>query len=135
MKYFLCALNTVYLGLPSENTERIVSMSRMQSSVCATEGNDVYISLPLLFKCADLAAPHGIVLKGKNEERKTTLLTPPLDIDIEIPTEDIYSIPKAFSIILRYCRGACFINKAGEERLIFILDIDKIIEDCLCVAR
>ena len=135
MKYFLCALNTIYLGIPSECTERVISVAGGEPSVCTIEGNNVYISLPLLLKCADQAAPHGIVLKSKNEERTITLLAPPLDIDIEIPEEDIYSIPKAFSEILRYCKGACFIEKAGGERLIFILDIDKITGDCLCVPN
>ena len=126
MKYFLCALNTVYLGIPSEYTERIISVSRMQSSVCETDAQDIFISLPLLFRCADLPTPHGIVLKTVSEERKTILLVPPLDIDLEIPAEDIFSVPRAFSELLRYCNGSCFINIGRQERLVFTLDIKKI---------
>ena len=129
MKYFLCTFDTIYLGIPSECTERVISVSRIPSSVYETEKQDVYISLPLLFRRADLSAPHGIVLKPGNEERKTILLVPPLDIDLEIPEEDIYSVPKAFSGILRYCNGACFIDKDKGERLVFTIDTKKIIGD------
>ena len=146
MKYFLCVFDTVYLGIPSEFVERVISVSAnglsgsgMQSSVCEIHGNDVYISLPLLFGRADLPSPHGLVLKSGessspvNGERKTILLTPPLDIDLEIPEEDVYSVPRAFSELLRYCNGSCFINidrkeVDRQERLVFTLDINKLLE-------
>ena len=134
MKYFLCALNAVYLGIPSECTERIISATGIQSSAFETGDQDTFISLPLLFGCADLAAPHGIVLKSVNKERKTILLAPSLDIDIEISEENIHSVPKAFSELLRYCNGSCFINVEQEERLIFTLDVEKIIKDYVCSA-
>ena len=132
MKYFLCAFDTIYLGISSECIERIMSVARTQSSVHETEEQTTFISLPLLFRCEDLPAPHGIVLKpgsSAGEERKTILLIPPLDIELEIPEEDIYSVPKTFSGILRYCKGACFINSGKEERLIFTLDTEKLTGD------
>ena len=75
-----------------------------------------------------MPAPHGIVLKPVNE-KKTVLLAPPLDIDLEIPDEDIYTLPKTFNEILRYCKGVCFINKDKNERMVITLDIEKIIKD------
>ena len=129
MKYFLCAFNTIYLGILSERTERVISVSRKQSCVYETEGNDAFISLPHLFERADLPAPHGIILKAKNEEKKTILLAPPLDIDLEIPEEDIFSVPKVLGGKLLYFRGACFIKKNQEECLILILDMEKLKED------
>ena len=129
MKYFLSVFDSVYLGIPSECTERVISVSRKQSSVYETEKQEAYISLPLLFKRSDVSSPHGIVLKAANEEIKTILLAPPLDIDTEISDEDIHDIPKAFSGILRYCKGACFIGKAHGERLILTLDVEKITKD------
>ena len=126
MRYFLCGFNTVYLGISSEHTERIVSISRKQSSVFETEKQDIYISLPLLLGRTDISAPHGIVLKTTNEERKIILLAPPLDIDLEIPEEDIFGIPKALGGKLPYFSGACFIRKDQGEHLIFILDTEKL---------
>ena len=135
MKYFLCALNAVYLGIPSECTERVISVTRDQSSVCEAEGQNTFISLPILFGRADLTAPHGIVLKSVNEERKTVLLVPPVDIDIEIPEENIHSVPKAFSELLRYCKGSCFVSVGQGERLILTLNMEKITEDYLCLTH
>ena len=134
MRYFLCALDSVYLGIPSECTGRIISVFRSQSSVCETEDQDVFISLPLLFGRANFSSPHGIVLKQTIEERKTVLLAPPIDIDIEIPDEEIFSVPGVFEKLLRYCNGACFINVEQEERLIFTLDMEKITKDYMCPA-
>ena len=129
MKYFLCMFGTVYLGIPSERTERVISVFRKQSSVCEIENQDVIISLPLLFGRADLSAPHGIVLKTDNEKRTPVLLAPPLDIDLEIPEENIFTVPKTFEKMLRYCNGACFINKDQKERLVLTLSIEKILGD------
>ena len=129
MKYFLCTFDQVYLGVLSECTERVISVSRKQTSIMESEKQEVFISLPLLFGRADLGAPHGIVLKSKNNERKTTLLAPPLDIDLEIPEEEIFTVPKAFGGRLCYFKGACFIKKEQEERLVFTLDIDKLLKD------
>ena len=135
MKYFLCAFDTIYLGLPSERTERIISVSKIQSSVYETDEQNTFISLPLLFRYSVLPAPHGIVLKSEEEEKKIILLVPPLDIDLEIPEKDIYSVPKAFSGILHFIKGVCFINRDQEDRLIFILDIEKLIKDYKCKTR
>ena len=136
MKYFLCAFDAAYLGIPSERTERVISISAngpfgsgKQSSVCETDDKDIFISLPLLFGRADLSTPHGIVLKPGNGKRKVTLLAPPLDIDLEIPEEHIYTVPKVFGEMLHYCRGAGFIKKDQGDRLVFIVDTEKLAED------
>jgi hypothetical protein len=129
VKYFLSLFDKVYFAIPSECTERIISATRAQSSVCETEEQDVFISLPLLFRRADLPASHGLVLKQKDGKKKITLVVPPLDIDIEIPKEDIYGIPRVFSKKMPHCNGMCFVNRDKEERLIFTLDIEKLAEE------
>ena len=129
MKYFLCTFDTVYMGISAERTERIISVSRKQSVVCENETQETFISLPLLFGRADLPAPHGIVLKRADKEKQTTLLVPSLDIDLEIPEKEIYAIPRAFGGNLRYFGGACFINRGNRERLIFTLDLEKLLKD------
>jgi len=124
MKYFICALDTIGVAVSGECTERIISVSRIQSSVYEKEEQNIFISLSLLFKKENLSTPHGILLKPKNNDKKVTLLTPPIDIDLEIPEKDIYTVPIALTEKLRYFSGACFI----EGRLVLILNTEKLLE-------
>ena len=119
MKYFLCAIDNICLGIPQDNSAHIISSS-------AIEDNDLIISLPQLMNCPNILTPHGIVLKPVNSNRKTILLTPPIDIEIDIPDEDIHDTPRAIAKILPFCNGACFIKYTNGENLIFTLDIMKI---------
>jgi len=121
MKYFICALDTVHLGIPAERTERIIPVSRVQTAVYETENQEAFISLPLLFRQKEPAAPHGIVLKGAV---KTVLLTPRIDIELEIPEEDIHQLPQALVGLSRYFRGVCF----SGQKTILVLDPAKLVE-------
>ena len=144
VKYFICALGTpgeaerpqaagqffpsetVNLGIPEERIERIIPVTRLQTNVYETENQDAFISLPALFRQKD--APHGLVLKpgtaaGKRPG-KTILLTPKIDIDLEIPEEDIRRLPEAFTGLFGFFRGACF---TGPD-MILILDLNKLLE-------
>ena len=133
MKYFICALDRTNsgstgllgtsgcLGIPAERTERIIPVSRRQTAVYETENDEVYISLPALFGLKDTAAPHGLVLKQAGEaEKKTVLLAPKVDIDLEIPEESIHRLPDALAGVFRYFRGAFF----SGDSVIYILDTE-----------
>jgi chemotaxis signal transduction protein len=109
------------VGIPAEQTEKIISVSRTQTAVRETENGETFISLPALFRLND-SAPHGVVLK--NQTPKTVLLTPKIDIDLEIPEENMGSLPESFSGWSRYFRGACF----NEHNMILILDPEKLKE-------
>jgi len=151
VKYFICALgrpagaqsgsdrryvepkvrdslpDTVNLGIPAEQTERIIPLTRLQTGVMESENQEVFISIPVLFRQEDTSAPHGLVLKsgpaaGKRPG-KTILMTPRIDIDLEIPEESIRRLPEAFSGQFPFLRGACF---AGQN-MILILDPDKLV--------
>jgi hypothetical protein len=116
LKYFICALGKVSVGIPAEKTERIIPAARAQDAVCETENQHVFISLPALFRRKDAAAPHGVVLKPRTGETgaagpasgamKTALLTPRIDAELEIPEEGIFSLPEALSGPYRHFRGA-----------------------------
>ena len=123
MKYFICALGRINLGIPAEQTERIIPSERIQANVYETGNQETFISLPLLFKQKDTAVPHGVVLKGACTV-KTVLLTPRIDMDLEIPEENIHRLPDAFVGRFRYFRGACF----SGQNLILILDSQKLME-------
>jgi chemotaxis signal transduction protein len=56
---------------------------------------------------------------------KTILLTPKVDIDLEIPEENIRGLPASFSGWSKYFRGACF----NDQGVILILDPQKLKED------
>ena len=136
MKYFICAINEingkasdccnsmVCLGFPADRTERIVPASREQSAVCEKENRELFISVPALFRLKDRSTPHALVLKTA-AEAKTVLLTPKIDIDLEIPEESIHRLSGALEGSLKYCRGACF----SGENLVLILDTEKLMED------
>jgi len=134
MKYFICALDRMNIGVPAERTERIIPVARAQTALLETEGEagnqNVFISLPVLFKQKDPAAPHGVVLKNTEPQTsaanpgKTILLTPRIDIDLEIPEENIHGLPGAFAGLLGCFRGGCF----NDQNLILILNPEKIME-------
>jgi hypothetical protein len=91
----------------------------------------VFISLPALFRQKDTAAPHGLVLKPKAPNSadakeasavKTVLLTPKIDVEIDIPEDGIHTLPQALAGEFVYFRGAY----CGEANIILILDPDKL---------
>jgi hypothetical protein len=132
LKYFICALGEApgrtNLGIPAEQTERIVSVTRIQNSICETENQEIFISLPALLRQKDKTAPHGIVLKpAAGQTTKTTLLTPKIDAELEIPEEDIRGLPKAMDKAYRHFRGAY----CSDTNIILILDPVKLREDKL----
>jgi len=140
MKYFICALGSalgsalsrINLGIPSEQTERIVSVTRIQDAVCETENQEVFISLPALLKQKDRTTPHGVVLKPLVLQppniTKITLLTPKIDAELEIPEENIHSLPHAMDGgAYRHFRGAY----CDGTNIILILNPEKLREDKL----
>jgi hypothetical protein len=127
LKYFICALGKVNAGIPAQRTERIVSVTRTQDAVYETENQEVFISLPALLRQKDRAAPHGIILKPGESPAKTartTLLTPRIDAELEIPEDKIQNLPKAMGGAYKYFRGAYCIGK----NVILVLDPDKLLE-------
>jgi hypothetical protein len=132
MRYFICSLNTINVGIPAEQTERIIPVTRVQTSLYETETGDhkAFISLPALFQRKD-PAPHGVVLKNSAkgpeppaETVTTILLTPRIDRDLEIPEEGILRLPEALGGWLTYFRGGYFM----DQNFILILDPEKIRE-------
>ena len=125
MKYFICSLisenhsiGNCLLGIPSEHTERIILASRTQTIIYETENEDFYISIPVLLKLKDQSAHHGLILKSK-----TTLLLPRIDVELEIPEEEIKTLPKALEEIFCYFRGVYF-----SSNMILILEPEKLLE-------
>jgi hypothetical protein len=115
------------LGIPAEHTEKIISVERAQTAISETENGEVFISLPALFRLKE-NAPNGIVLKTPDSieaaSPKTVLLTPKIDIDLEIPEENIRGLPESFSGSFRYFRGACF----NDQGVILILNPERLKE-------
>ena len=126
MKYFICIMDgTSCIGIPAERTERIITASRAQAAVRETESQQAFISLPLLLRLKDSSAPHGLVLKAGSDaldDFKTVLLTPRIDIEMEIPEGEIHQLPEIFFSLLRYFRG---VHISGKT-LILILDPEKL---------
>ena len=129
MKYFICALDKMFIGIPAQQTERIISVTRKQDAPRETENNEVFISLPALLKQKETTAPHGIVLKHTESQPpdapRTTLLTPKIDAELEIPNEEIRGLPEVLGGSYRYFRGAY----CNGQKVILILNPEKLLED------
>ncbi|MDR0324233.1 MAG: hypothetical protein LBI12_07290 [Treponema sp.] len=124
MKYFICELEGVKLGIPSEQTEKIIPQARFQTSAFETEGDEtLFISLPVLFKLKNISAPHGLVLKS-DKPAKNILLTPKIDIELEIPEENIHGLPESFHVPFYFLKGVYFY----EQSMILVLDTEKLLE-------
>jgi chemotaxis signal transduction protein len=118
-------LNEIHLGIPAEQTERIISVTRKQAAVYETDNGEAFVSLPALLNI-DVPAPHGVVLKIPIINTvQTILLTPRIDIDLEIPEESIRQLPKAISGLFRYIRGVYF----DDNNAIFILNPEMLMEN------
>jgi hypothetical protein len=160
VKYFICALEgtpfterkevttagtlpgNVHLGIPAERTERIISMTRIQTAIYVIENQEAFISLPCLFRLKDVLAPHGIILKTDKSDIpinkssdisidkhiKTILLTPKIDIELEIPEESIHRMPESFAGLFRCFKGAYFTAAGTGQSVILLLDPEKIVE-------
>jgi len=130
-KYFICALARIFIGIPAQQTERIISVTRKQDAPRETENNEVFISLPALLKQKETAAPHGIVLKRiasqPPDAPRTTLLTPKIDAELEIPTEEIRGLPKVLGGSYKNFRGAY----CDGQKVILILNPEKLLEGAL----
>jgi len=109
------------IGIPAKMTERIITVTRKQETICETENQEKFISLPALMRQKETAAPHGIVLK---QCAKTTLLTPKIDAETEIPEENIHSLPKVMNGMYRYFKGAY----CTDKNVILILAPEKLLE-------
>jgi chemotaxis signal transduction protein len=113
-------------------TKRIITVTRTQGAVRETENQELFISLPALLRQKETAAPYGIILKPlvlesqpSNASAKTTLLTPKIDAEMEIPEEDIHSLPKVMDGMYRHFRGAY----CTGQNVILILNPQKLLED------
>jgi len=131
LKYFICALGKINIGIPAQQTERIISVTRIQGAARETENNEVFISLTVLLGQKETAAPHGIVLKHLASQPpdapKTTLLTPKIDAELEIPEEEIRSLPEVLGGSYKKFRGAY----CADKKIILILNPEKLLEGAL----
>jgi chemotaxis signal transduction protein len=78
-----------------------------------------------LLRQKETAAPHGIVLKHQPPDApKTTLLTPKIDAELEIPEEEIRGLPEVLGGSYKNFRGAY----CGGQKVILILNPEKLLE-------
>jgi hypothetical protein len=116
MKYFMCVLDGMVLGIPSAAVARIIPAPRTQDVLCEIQEGELFISLPILFDKNSVTAPHGIILReGK---KQTILLAPRIETDIDIPEEKIETLPALIGERLSWLNGAYF----TKSTLVLLLD-------------
>ena len=119
MKYFICALDDLQLGIPADSTERIIPADALPSALTEIINRETYISLTALFKKYEIKSPHGIIIKDTEIDiPRTILLTPKIEFEIEIDEKEIKPLPEALAGIYLFFRGICFLG----EKLILILE-------------
>jgi len=145
MRVFLCPYEGFSLAVPMDivlsvainkkNPEKIVEYNQ--------ENQNTYISLPLLFNCANNNVRHGIILKDGNNnklENKFVLLTYEIESEAELSLNKIYPLPKFFTIMKfsHFFRGIVFSSrgmyekKTGDtysQQLILLVDPEHIIQN------
>ena len=142
MKYFICTFGQICLGFPAQQTARIIQIDRMQRNICETSGRETFISLPALLRENDTSAPYGLVLKSSDAAAgcEVILLTPKIDIELDIPQERISRLPDVYAGVFSFFSGAFFSDSASagessepevqgfEYGLILLLNLEKITE-------
>jgi hypothetical protein len=123
MKFFICSLEGVLLGIPAGDTERIIPSPRVQNTLCETDTGGTYISLPALFK-KSLSTPHGMIVKTMDLQRTLILLVPRIDTDLDIPGDKIRSLPAVLAGAFPCFRETCFI----EKDMILLLNTEKLVQ-------
>ncbi|MDR2314072.1 MAG: hypothetical protein LBE02_06015 [Spirochaetaceae bacterium] len=125
MKCFICSLDGITLGIPSEPIAQIISAPRIQNSPFASENGQEYISLPALFQKESVPAPHGIRLKDRIGRKPLILLVPRIDTDLEIPEEKIHPLPGLIEKKLPCFSGIFF----TEKDPVLVVDTEKLLYD------
>ena len=125
MKYFISDLGSTEnkdlhtcLAFPLDHTERIVPHDACDSDA---------VSIPSLLKTNNISVLHGIILKSGMDSasvKRTSLLVPRIDIEIDIPDEEIYSLPKVLEDMLKYFKGVHF----TDQKMILIFDPNKLFQ-------
>jgi hypothetical protein len=123
MRVFLCPYEGFSLAVPM-NIVLSVAINRKnpgKTVVYNEENQNTYISLPLLFNCANHEVRHGIILKdGNNEkpENKIVLLTYEIESEAELSLNKIYPLPAAFALMKfsNFFRGMVFFNRHHHEK-------------------
>ncbi|MDR1143318.1 MAG: hypothetical protein LBK77_03750 [Spirochaetaceae bacterium] len=123
MKFFICSLEGILLGIPAGDTERIIPAPRVQENFFETDKDGGYISLPALFK-KSFPAPHGMILKTGDPSRRLVLLVPRIDTDLDVPGDRIRGMPAVLAGVFPCFREACFL---GED-MILLLQTGKLAE-------
>jgi hypothetical protein len=128
VKFFICALEEMVLGIPSKETARIIPAPHTQTTLYESEQEDLFFSLPVLFRKDSVPAPHGIVLKKKYNdlpnEKRLILLVPRIETDLDISEGEIRLLPALIREKLSCLGGACFNN----GNLVLLLDTENLIK-------
>ncbi|MDR2964829.1 MAG: hypothetical protein LBU88_03540 [Treponema sp.] len=87
-----------------------------------------YVSLFCLFNLQPKKNIHGIILKNAVSENEIVILGTPVEDEINIPDNKIYSIPKTL-IDTRFSRFFSGIQFLENSKPVLILDSNKIIKN------
>jgi len=140
MRAFICAFAGFSVAVPMGSVSSLMLYSGVTAKTFARDPQDenLYVSLPLLFKCPLEEIRHGIILKSGNSDdfdetakNKIILLTTNVECEMEIQPELIYALPKIFSLSVFsvFFNGILFNkNKEADHPMLF-LNTEKLVEN------
>ena len=117
MRYFICSLKEIFLGISAEQTEQIIQLNDVQNIDQKAGAILSCISPAELFKLNDINNLHGLILKSCSQE-KTIIAVPKIETDLDIPDEKIQKLPQILCTLLWFIKG-CYFN---ESKLILIIN-------------
>jgi len=123
MRVFLCPYEGFSLAVPMDIVLSVTPNRKNQEKTVEynQENQNTYISLPLLFNCANNNIRHGMILKdGNNEklENKFVLLTYEIESEAELSLNKIYPLPEILAAMKfsLFFRGMVFSNQVHSEK-------------------
>jgi len=107
MRVFLCSYAGFSVAIPMNSVASLILYKNTAEKTIEydSKNSNTYISLPVLLRDKQSVIRHGIILKnGNNDEtedmfkNKTILLSTEVEYEEEIPAENIFPVPKVFSV-------------------------------------
>jgi chemotaxis signal transduction protein len=132
MRVFNCFFENFSVAIPMDSISALdiytENTIHNKAVVYNQEEMRFYVSLFCLFNLQPKKNIHGIILKNAVSENEIVILGTPVEDEINIPDNKIYSIPKTL-IDTRFSRFFSGIQFLENSKPVLILDSNKIIKN------
>jgi hypothetical protein len=138
MRVFICAFAGFSVAIPMESVSSLMLYTNRapQTVERNPQNGNTYISLPRLFSRPFADIRHGIILKNGNDdfdettENRIILLSTKVECEAEIPSDQIYPLPKIFDFLRfsAFFNGILFNSDNEADHPMLLLDTAALVE-------